>query len=121
MAAIHSFLDEWRIIVHPTAGFAPGALQKPPPVRKCSKTATHLKPAHSRAVAIDAKPIPSKPQRFKNRHSFEKRLSPHEMLLNTPGYGAAMLNTGDIRERLQQSESLPVPRKGNAGFVKKSV
>ena len=33
------------------------------------KAATHLKPAHSRAVTINAKLVPSKPQRFKNRHS----------------------------------------------------
>ena len=33
------------------------------------KAATHLKPVRSRAVTIDARLVPLKPLRFKNRHS----------------------------------------------------
>ena len=33
------------------------------------------------------------------------------MLLNTPGHTAGILNTGDIRESSQQTESLPGLRK----------
>ena len=62
-------LNEWRTIVHPTAGFAPEAFQKPPLVRKCSKSRHSFEASPLSSGGYRRKARPPKPQRFKSRHS----------------------------------------------------
>ena len=59
VAVNHSFRNEWRIIVHPTADFASRTFQKPPLIRKCSKS------RHS----FEASPLSSGDYRRKARPS----------------------------------------------------
>ena len=71
-------LNEWRKITHfETSGGKSCTLQQISlPERfknrhsfgNVRKAATHLKPVRSRAVTIDARLVPLKPLRFKNRH-----------------------------------------------------
>lgn len=72
-------LNEWRQITHfETSGrksctlqqiSLPGRFKNRHSFGNVRKAATHLKPVRSRAVTIDARLVPLKPLRFKNRHS----------------------------------------------------
>lgn len=76
-------LNEWRIIVHPTADFASRTFQKPPLIRKCSKSrhsfeASPLssgdyrrKARPSQAITFQKPPLIGRRQ--PNRRSFEHR------------------------------------------------
>ena len=98
VAVNHSFRNEWRIIVHPTADFASRTFQKPPLIRKCSKSrhsfeASPLssgdyrrKARPSQAVTFQKPPLISGYQL--NRRSFEqrshfRRLSPPPIFQNS--------------------------------------
>ena len=83
VAVNHSFRNEWRIIMHPTADFASRTFQKPPLIRKCSKSrhsfeASPLssgdyrrKARLSQAITFQNPPLIGRCQ--PNRRSFEHR------------------------------------------------
>ncbi len=83
VAVNHSFRNEWRIIVHPTADFASRTFQKPPLIRKCSKSRHSFeanplssgdyrrKARPSQAITFQNPPLIGRCQ--PNRRSFEHR------------------------------------------------
>lgn len=62
-------LNEWRIIVHPTADFASRTFQKPPLIRKCSKSRHSFEASPLSNGDYRRKARPSQAVTFQNRHS----------------------------------------------------